>query len=55
MKVQESSLTRNEERDQHFRSKLTEYAKHVKKYEQRVNDSSSDRKEKFEVKQSKRD
>ncbi len=55
MKVQESSLTRNEERDQHFRTKLTEYAKHVKKYEQRVNDASSDRKEKFEVKQSKRD
>lgn len=55
MRVQESSLTRNEERDQHFRSKLTQYDKHVKKYEKRINEESSDRKEKFEVKQVKRE
>lgn len=55
MRVQESSLTRNEERDQHFRSKLTQYDKQVKKYEKRIHEESTDRKDKFEVKHLKRE
>ncbi len=55
MRVQESSLTRNEERDQHFRSKLSQYDQHVKKYEKRINEQSSDRKDMQEARQIKRD
>jgi hypothetical protein len=43
MRVQESSITRSEERDQYFRSKVTQYEGKMQKYEKKEKEASQDR------------